>query len=280
MKMHRWPSFLLLAFVASLSPSISTAQTTEAHTEVELGVLSYKAGEYEEAIQHFQRAVATDPNNINARMYLATAYGQEYMPGADTRDNVRLGELAIEQYQKVMEIDDHNMNAIKGAAYLELTRKKFQAARKLYQRASEVDPNDPEPYYSVGVIDWTQTYQPRMAVRAKLGLKPEQGLIQHPECWQIRDRNKALVEEGMEVLKKAIDLRHDYDDAMAYMNLMYRERADIQCGDTKAQASDLKAADDWVDMTLAIKKRKAEHEAGQPRFETPKVDFSTAPNPQ
>src|SRR5215470_15814911 len=123
MKMHVLWSLLLLACVAS--PSVSTSQTSEAHTELELGVLSYKAAEYDEAIQHFQRAVATDPNNINARMYLATAYGQEYMPGADTRDNVRLGELAIEQYQKGMEIDDHNMNAIKGAAYLELTRKKF-----------------------------------------------------------------------------------------------------------------------------------------------------------
>ena len=45
---------------------------------------------------------------------------------------------------------------------------------------------------------------------------------------------------------------------MAYMNLMYRERADIQCGDAKAYAADLKTADDWVDLTLGTKKRKAE----------------------
>jgi tetratricopeptide (TPR) repeat protein len=56
-----------VAFVDFLSPSISTSQTTEAHTELGLGILSYQAGEYEEAIQHFQRAVATDPNNINAK---------------------------------------------------------------------------------------------------------------------------------------------------------------------------------------------------------------------
>ena len=214
--------------------------------------------------------MAADPNNIKARLYLATAYVPEYIPGADTIDNLQFGKLAVEQYQKVMEIDDHNMDAIKGAAYLELTMKKFQAAKKLYQRASDIDPNVPEPYYSVGVIDWTQTYQSRMAVRAKLGLKPEQGLIHYPECWQIRDGNKALVEEGMQVLEKAIDLRRDYDDAMAYMNLMYRERADIQCGDAKANAADLKAADDWVDMTLAIKKRKAEQDARPPGSDTPK----------
>ena len=45
------------------------------------------------------------------------------------------------------------------------------------------------------------------------------------------------------MVRKAIELKPDYDDAMAYMNLMYRERADIQCGDPKANASDLKSAD-------------------------------------
>ena len=64
----------------------------------------------------------------------------------------------------------------------------------------------------------------------------------------------------MEMLKKALELKNDYDDAMAYMNLMYRERADIQCGDTKADAADLKAADQWVDLTIGIKARKFEEE--------------------
>ena len=43
------------------------------------------------------------------------------------------------------------------------------------------------------------------------------------------------------------------------MNLMYRERADIQCSDAKAYAADLKTADDWVDLTIATKKRKPEN---------------------
>jgi hypothetical protein len=84
----------------------------------------------------------------------------------------------------------------------------------------------------------------------------------------------------MQVLKKAIDLRHDYDDAMAYMNLMYRERADIQCCDPKAQAADLKAADDWVDMTLATKKRKSEQDIRPQNSDTPGLDSSTVPNLQ
>ena len=91
------------------------------------------------------------------------------------------------------------------------------------------------------------------------------------------------------MLKKALELKNDYDDAMAYMNLMYRERADIQCGDTKANAADLKAADQWVDLTIGIKARKFEEEDRSRKGGSANhsnggtkttVDFSIAPNPR
>ena len=68
--------------------------------------------------------------------------------------------------------------------------------------------------------------------------------------------------EGIDALNKALQLRPDYDDAMAYMNLLYRERADYQCGDPAAFAADNKTADEWVDKTMATKKAKAEKQPG------------------
>ena len=44
---------------------------------------------------------------------------------------------------------------------------------------------------------------------------------------------------------------------MAYMNLMYRERANIQCSDPTSYRSDIGEADRWVDMVMTIKKAKA-----------------------
>ena len=71
---------------------------------------------------------------------------------------------------------DQKVNSAKGIAYLYLNMKKWDDAKKYYRMASDLDPNDPEPYYSVGVIDWTACYQPRMEERAKLGMKPEENL--------------------------------------------------------------------------------------------------------
>ena len=64
------------------------------------------------------------------------------------------------------------------------------------------------------------------------------------------------------MLQKALELRPDYDDAMAYLNLMYREKGDLECDDPAARAADLKTADEWVDKTMATKKIKAEKQPG------------------
>lgn len=56
------------------------------------------------------------------------------------------------------------------------------------------------------------------------------------------------------MFEKALNLRPDYEDAMAYLNLMYRERADMQCNDRAAYDADTKVANLWVDKTMATKK--------------------------
>src|ERR1700722_18393834 len=252
---------VLLALFSSLG-----CDKLRARDQLNKGVKSYKDNHYEEAIGHFQQAVQLDPSLMNARMYLATAFVSQYIPGVDSPDNMRTAQQAIEEYQKVIDSNpsrDQKVNSATGIAYLYLNMKKWDDAKKYYRMASDADPNDPEPYYSVGVIDWTACYQPRMEERAKLGLKPEEHLSaknkdQKKVCAELKEKNGPAIQEGIDSLNKAISLRPDYDDAMAYMNLMYRERADVECEDEAARAADLKEADGWVDKTLATKKAKAE----------------------
>jgi hypothetical protein len=58
------------------------------------------------------------------------------------------------------------------------------------------------------------------------------------------------LEEAMQMLVKALELRPDYDDAMAYMNLLYRERADLHCNDVAARDADLAKARNGLPGTL------------------------------
>jgi tetratricopeptide (TPR) repeat protein len=254
----------VLAVIAAGLMLLSTmgCEKLRARDQLNKGVLAYKNAKYEEAINHFQRAIQLDPTLLNARLYLATAFAQQYIPGADAPDNNKMAEQAIDQYKEVLQRDPKNVNSVKGIAYLFLQMKKFNDAKEYYRKATELDPNDPEPYYSVAVIDWTQTYQPRMEERAKLGLKPDEPLKDKKVCAALKEKNASNIQEGIDNLNKALQLRPDYDDAMAYMNLMYRERADVTCDDPAARAQDLKTADEWVDKTLAVKKAKAEKQPG------------------
>lgn len=238
--------------------TIGHAQSTTGNAELNEGTQAYREARYQDAIQHFQRVVSLDPQNKIAHLYLATALVQEYIPGVAEQGNIQIAQSAIEQYQDILNLDPKSRDAIKGLAYLYLQLKRFDEAKDQYLKLIQSDPHDPENYYSIGVIDWTQSYQPRMELRAKLVLDPTTPLIHAVECWQLRDVTEAMVKDGIEQLTEAIKLRPDYDDAMAYMNLLFRERADIQCNDKDAYDADLKTADKWVDLTLQTKKQKSE----------------------
>ena len=51
------------------------------------GVSEFKSGDYPQAVADFQKAVDSDPSNTTFRLYLATAWMQQYVPGVDTPDN-------------------------------------------------------------------------------------------------------------------------------------------------------------------------------------------------
>lgn len=253
---------LAVAGAAFLVLASAGCDKLKARDQLNKGVAAYKNAKYEQAIENFKNAVALDDSLKNAKLYLATAYAQQYIPGVDSPENLQNATSAIEQYKAVLQQDPKNVNSIKGIAYLYLQMKKFDDAKEYYRKAIALDPNDPEAYYSVGVIDWTQAYQPRMEERAKLGLRPDEPLKDKKLCAKLRDENGNVIQDGLDNLNKAIQLREDYDDAMAYLNLLYREKADRECDQPEERAADLKTADEWVDKTMAAKKAKASKQTG------------------
>ena len=123
------------------------------------------------------------------------------------------------------------IHSLKGIASLYFQQKKFDQAQQYYKQIAELDPNDPETYYSLAVIDWMEAYQPDQKARAELGMKPTDELKDKKACSALKEANAQKVEDGIQNLQKALQLRPDYDDAMAYLNLLYRQRAEYECDD-------------------------------------------------
>ncbi|MBI4464315.1 MAG: tetratricopeptide repeat protein [Acidobacteria bacterium] len=202
-----------------------------------------------------------DPQLLNARLYLATAYANQYVPGSETEENLRIGEQAIEEFENVLKAAPNNVGSISGIANLYFQMKRMDEAKEFYKKQIALDSNNPEAYYSVGVIDWTLTYQPRMVLKTRLRLKPEDPIKDEKERQALAERNLPLIEEGMQMLNKAMELKPDYDDAMAYLNLLYREKADVAVTPEEREEY-LKLADMWIEKTLEIKKARAQKAAG------------------
>jgi tetratricopeptide (TPR) repeat protein len=274
-------NWLKIAAVASLILCSSVSAYPQPACEgVTLGIEAFKQAKYEKAARYWENALEQGCEKPTVHLYLATAYSQQFIPGAEAADNNRMAEQAIEHYQHVLDSDaaqGARFDSAQGIGYLYLNMKKFDDAKKYYTIASGLNHRDPESHYSVGVVDWTISYQARMERRAILGVTLDAGLDaqdgeQKKACDELRNANSAIIEEGIENLKKAIELRPDYDDAMAYMNLMYREMADLDCDDLAARAQDLATADHWVDEALRVKKLKA----GKSKA----IPAPTEPNPQ
>jgi phage terminase large subunit len=76
---------------------------------------------------------------------------------------------------------------------------------------------------------------------------------------ELKDKHGAMLDEGIVNLQKALALDKEYDDAMAYLNLLYRERADLADSSAEYQ-KDVNTADDWITKALDTRKIKAERQ--------------------
>jgi len=66
-----------------------------------------------------------------------------------------------------------------------------------------------------------------------------------------------MLDEAVANMQKALDIDKEYDDAMAYMNLLIRYRADLD--DSQDQYNkDVDEANSWIQKALDTKKMKAQ----------------------
>ena len=261
---------VLLAVTIAVIAGTSGCNKLRARDLLNKGVASFKNAQFDQAVEDFKQAAELDPDLLNARLYLATAYASQYIPGAPSDENLRHGQEAVAEYRTVLEKDPNNLSAIDGLASIlyqmagqPFDEKKFEESKQFHAKHIALKPNDPNPYYSVGVIDWALAYRGNTEMRADYNKAHVNKQIKDtdPLPPDIRkdytDKYQAMVDDGINNLKKAIDLKPDYDDAMTYLNLLYRRKADMV--ETPAERDQLtKEADDLLDKVKEIKQKRAE----------------------
>jgi Tfp pilus assembly protein PilF len=234
-------------------------QKLQARDHLNKGVNAFKNAQYPEAVEHFKQAVELDPSYTNARLYLATAYMQQYIPGSESDDNMKMANAAESTFKDVLKDDPKNSTAIAYLASLYLNEKHWDESKAWYDKLTTVDPKSAVGFYSKGFIAWSQWYPADGTARANLGMKPDDpGPIKDKKVREeLKAKYASVIQEGLNDLDEALKVDPEYDDAMAYENLLIRERADL--ADNKEDyEKDVKTANDWVDKAMAVKKKKIE----------------------
>ena len=69
-------------------------------------------------MEHFKEAIALDPTNPNAQLYLATAYMSQWIPGAESPENDEMANKAKDEFMKVLDQDpnEHHRARVAGFA--------------------------------------------------------------------------------------------------------------------------------------------------------------------
>jgi tetratricopeptide (TPR) repeat protein len=256
----------LAVALAGMVISMSGCDKLAARDQLNKGVDAYKGARYEEAIGHFQKATQLDPTLPMAKSYLATALAQNIVPGLNTPDNLSTAQQAIDIFKEVLDKDPNDVNSLKQIAGIYYNLNKFDDAKAWQKKVLAVDPKDPEAAYTIGSIDWRLAHEHVLAALTPAGLTDDgEGNAKAPKkvMEPLKEENGPLVEEGLNYLNQAVANRANYDDAMAYLNLIYRRKADIDYGNEAARKADVAAAEDWRQKAMGTRKaNEAKKNAG------------------
>lgn len=232
------------------------------------GVHDFENAKYSDAIEHFTKAVELDPSDPVNRSYLATSYFAQWIPGAESPQNKEFAARAREEFKKVLDQDPKDLNALQylsSMAYSEAQPlpqdqklAKYDEAADWNRKVIEVDPNNKQAYYFLGVIAYYKWHPALMLAELDQHMKPDDpGPFKDKKVKdQLKSQYAASLDQGIQDLQKALDIDKDYADAMAFQQLLIRERAYLD-EDRAAYDKDVEKATELLNKAIETKKANA-----------------------
>jgi tetratricopeptide (TPR) repeat protein len=250
---RQWLLFLLLCFVLGTA-GCQFRDKLKAREHLNQGVQAYIAKKYDEAVGEFKSAIELDPKLVDAYLYLATAYRAQFVPMALSPENLKRGQQAIATYEQVLEIDPGNTTAMAHIADIHRNMNEPEKAKEWYRNLMAANYDKAEALYGIASIDYNLAAD-------KTGIDGEN--VENLTEEEIAEVS-AAVDEAIDCLKQALELRRDYTDAMQYLNLAYREKAELAGEDEEARSLLLKEADKLA-LEAVAKRRQQQRDAERER---------------
>jgi tetratricopeptide (TPR) repeat protein len=118
-----WKSLTAVLAIAVLALMAAGCQKLKARDQLNKGVQAYRSAKYPEAVEFFKRAIQLDPEFPTAKLYLATAYMMQYIPGAESPENLQMAQAAHDTFLEVLKANPKDTVAIASIASSTSTRR-------------------------------------------------------------------------------------------------------------------------------------------------------------
>jgi tetratricopeptide (TPR) repeat protein len=259
------------ALCLGLVASLIGCNKIKSKQEIKKGNEFLKASQYQSALAAYEEAMRLDPGEKRLNKHIGLAYMGLYQPGSKHPKDVEYAQKAIDHLKTYVDAypDDRKAREYLVSMYMNAQRyddaiaffqndvlkrdpkdaKAMQTISSLYfqkgdfdngvlwlKKRLEVEGNNPEVYYLIGVQAWDRSYHfPDLdpAVRGK------------------------IVDEGLEALNKAVQMKPDYFEAISYINLLYREKAKMETDPAKKQEYTA-TADKYLQQALEMRRQAQE----------------------
>ena len=265
----------VLTVVAILTTVPGFAGSKEQYL-LEEGTELYTAQKYEVAIDLFDQLLEIEPTNWSANYLTAVSYVALYRAESDDPSGKEFAEHALVAFERTLQLTppspedrqqaersyvdflDATGDRDKALAYLEKQllsrpadvslvrqlgamyqrRGEFSRALEYFERHAQLDPDNKEVWYLLGVNCWARSYHGGLAVSEQ--------------------EREAVVDKGIQALDRALEIDPDYFDALSYISLIYREKAKAFSADSRTvEAREAVAkADEYLQRAIDIRKRQ------------------------
>jgi len=265
----------LSALVFSGTGCEGTIDHLKANFAAKQGNDLYKAQDYQKAVEWYRYSLYLNPELPIAYHNAGLAYMALYKPGSHHPKDLYYSQQAIDHLQRFLRFEPDSEDAKNqiltvflqaeryddAAKFFEAEVKErgsdpavasrlaqvlgmiyakkgdFESSLEWYKKRAEIEKDNPEALYTIGVLCWDKVYHAGISMEL--------------------DKRGEMIEMGLDYLRRAADLRDNYFEATAYINLLFREKAKVAqlVGNIEDFAKFNQEADKYVRLSLEQRKK-------------------------
>jgi len=258
---------LILPVAALLILSATGCGKVQARADLKKGNSYYQQEQYSKALDSYQKGLELDPDATFAWRSVGLAALALYRPGDESPKNVGYASTAVDAFEKYLADypDDEKIPEYLMSTYV--NAKKYDDAIAFIDRRIQEKPEQAAKLQRAKITILTQAGrldrafklidelkgEERAQALYSIGVSAWDKVFHDPGTLDYESRGR-LVDMGLDAIKKALEVKPDYFEAMVYYGLLFRQKAALET-DPEQRLADEETARQWQQKALELRKK-------------------------